>query len=148
MLARQRQFNDGKIDPRYQWLEAIVSKYRVPEAEHEDTGHHHRKTKQKSTARGFMSWMMGAEEAEAEVEALPAGYVREETFEEGETTKQVVARTGLVSTYRTEALATQPFRPSHKHTAQTVARESTGEQLDAELDAILARTLETKPAQE
>ncbi|CAK9069628.1 Uncharacterized protein SCF082_LOCUS34827 [Durusdinium trenchii] len=33
LLERQKLFNDGKIDPRYQWLEDIISKYlKSPEA--------------------------------------------------------------------------------------------------------------------
>eukprot|EP00913_Durusdinium_trenchii_P012662 g11890.t1 len=145
LLERQKLFNDGKIDPRYQWLEergrgtpAVIP---VPlRSDRQGRARVEPKPKKKaSSVRSFMSSFFGAQTAEGPPPL--SGVQREDPFEKGQTSKTVIARNGLVSTYTNEKLASGPFRPApRKGEASESADDPEGDDLDQQLKDLLART--------
>mmetsp|Transcript_40820 Transcript_40820/g.94690 ORF Transcript_40820/g.94690 Transcript_40820/m.94690 type:complete len:330 (+) Transcript_40820:47-1036(+) len=155
LLERQRMFNDGHIDPRYQWLQDIIHDYwekKQANGETLENGSSKAKPKQKATSvKGFMSWLSGAVGVSEQTEDLPPlmGYGKPEpSFEEKNAAGQIgVQREGLVSPYDTQKVVAGPFRVvKATESAPEEEVQNEGSQLDADLEQLLLRTVGTADA--
>ncbi|CAE7616582.1 unnamed protein product, partial [Symbiodinium necroappetens] len=152
LLERQRVFNEGHIDPRYQWLQDIISSYRQSKDEEDDSGGANATSvvpqpKQKATSvRGFMSWLSGAVGVPEQTQALPplTSYAGSEQPPAGRNSAgQAIAHEGLVSPYNSRKVASGPFRPreaEEKLNHIEVQSAAEGNPLDAQLQELLSRT--------
>ena len=129
LIARQKQFMDGSIDPRFNWLQDILDEYDAKaDSDRQKT------EAQVSNATSFLwSQLTGM---------MSQGPKRpcENPLTDGD--KQEIAQNALVNTYGIEKLASKPFRPPPR-AAPAVGTGNTndpGDDLDKQLEDLLART--------